>query len=213
MITIPLILALFKLLTMQRDREKKIPIKQQLVTVLPKPLTKVLNPIFLTIVLLLPLFAASQKTTASLTSQNSNRNSIDITIGGTGLFLSTNYNRVLFVQPGYFVNASVGIGAVIIAGGLTLPHQLTMNFGKKNSFLEVGIGGSYWTGKDDSVDPATAKNIHSYNISPILGWRKNISKHFVFRIYASPLIHISGEYIANNQAITAFGGLSFGYSF
>ena len=208
-----LIFALVKLLTMQRDREKRIKIKQQLVTVPPNPLTKVLNSVLLTIVLLLPLFAASQNTTADLTTQNINRNSIDITVGGTGLFLSTNYNRVLFVQPSYFVNAAVGIGSVIIAGGLTVPHQLTMNFGKKNSFLEVGVGGSYWTGKDDTIDPATAKNIHSYNISPILGWRKNISKHFVFRIYASPLIHISGEYIANNQAITAFGGLSFGYSF
>ena len=132
------------------------------------------------------------------------KNAVDFTLGGQGILGSLNYYRVLTVQPGYFVNFSVGAGTAYMVGGTTFPHQLTINFGKKSSFLEMGVGGTFWTGKDTST--GTFDNVSSYVTSPVLGWRKHFDNNFTLRIYANPLMNSLEE-------IIPFGGISFGYRF
>jgi len=158
--------------------------------------------------------------TLSLHSQNDdnehsshfvNKNSIDISLGGLGLFVSANYARTLMVRPTFFVVASAGIGTVPGIGGISVPHQITFNLGKKTSFLELGVGGSYWTGKSNSS--GFTESINSYNLSPIIGWRKIIKSSFVFRVFASPLIHVLGEYYIEDYSVVPYGGVSFGYCF
>jgi hypothetical protein len=159
--------------------------------------------------LLMTTMAFCQEKQDDLGKSKVRKNSVDITLGGSGLFLSTNYSRVIMAKPNYFINASVGIGTVIMTGGITLPHQLTFNFGKKSSFLELGLGGTFWTGK--SNDSGYTETINSYYLSPIVGWRKNFKNNLVFRVYTNPLFYISGE--ESEHTITPYAGISLGYSF
>jgi hypothetical protein len=139
------------------------------------------------------------------------KNNIDLTIGGNGLFASINYSRILLTKSNYFINATIGIGTVPFTGGITIPHQITFNLGKKNSFIELGIGGSYWSGKSNAS--GYTETLNSYQISPIIGWRKHFNNNLVFRVYANPLFHISGEYYIENYSVIPYLGVSLGYSF
>ena len=159
--------------------------------------------------LLLSSIVLSQETTNDLNKHRLRKNSIDLTLGGSGLFLSANYTRTIIVKPNYFVSASVGIGTVIMIGGVSVPHQLSFNIGKKSSFLELGLGGTYWTGK--SNESGYTETISSYFLSPVVGWRKNFNNNLVFRVYANPLFYISGE--QSDYAITPFMGISLAYNF
>lgn len=138
-------------------------------------------------------------------------NLVDITYGGTGLFLSANYSRVLLLQRNFFASASMGVGSVLGAGGLSLPHQFTVNFGKSRDFFETGIGGSFWAGKSNSS--GVNESIFSYNISPVAGYRRYIYDDFVLRIYASPLFHVAGEIFFGEYKILPYGGICLGYTF
>lgn len=157
--------------------------------------------------LLLSVIAYSQENEDL--SETVKKNTVDLTVGGTGLFVSVNYSRILLIKSNYFINTSAGIGTVIMIGGVSVPHQLTFNIGKKSSFLELGIGGTFWTGK--SNESGYTDIINSYYISPIVGWRKNFKNNLVFRTYANPLFYISGE--KSEYQITPFMGISLGYSF
>jgi hypothetical protein len=161
--------------------------------------------------LLLSMVVYSQENDNNLSKLVKRKNNIDLTIGGTGLFASVNYNRILLVKSNYFINASVGIGTVPFIGGITLPHQVTFNLGKKSSFLELGIGGSYWNSKSNAS--GYTETVNSYQLSPIIGWRKHFNNNLIFRAYANPLIHISGEYYIENYSIIPYLGISLGYSF
>ncbi len=139
------------------------------------------------------------------------KNSIDLTIGGNGLFASVDYNRTLFIKSNYFVSASVGLGTVPFVGGITIPHQVTFNLGKKNSFIELGIGGSYWSGESNAS--GYTETLSSYQLSPIIGWRKHFNNNLIFRLYVNPLFHVFGEYYIENYSVLPYLGVSLGYCF
>ena len=139
------------------------------------------------------------------------KNSIDATIGGMGLGISINYSRVLSTKEKYFVVASVGIGTLPAIGGYSIPHQVTFNIGSDSNFMELGIGGNYWSGKTNSS--GYTETTSSYNLAPIIGWRKHFKNNLIFRIYANPLFHVSGEYFYENYAVVPYVGMSLGYGF
>ncbi|MCD4681259.1 MAG: hypothetical protein K8S00_12815 [Bacteroidales bacterium] len=157
------------------------------------------------------LFSVTHSQNNTLRNTIIKKNIIDISLGGSGLFLSANYSRVIFITSKYFVNTSVGIGTVPFVGGFSVPHQISFNIGKENSFLELGIGGSYWSGKSNSS--GYTETLYSYNLSPIIGWRKNFKSNMSFRAYLNPLIHISGEYYIENYSVVPYLGVSIGYAF
>jgi hypothetical protein len=159
------------------------------------------------------LFVAFLVASSAIYGQNKSikNNSIDLSIGGLGLGISINYSRTLAIKEKYFVVASVGVGAIPSIGGVSIPHSVSYNIGKGSNFLELGLGGCYWQGK--SNDSGYTESIHSYQLAPIVGWRKNFANNLNLRLFASPLIHISGEYFYENKDLTPYLGLSFGYGF
>ncbi len=139
------------------------------------------------------------------------KNSIDISINFPFIAPSIEYGRVLTHKEKWFLNVSAGIGTVAYAGGVTIPQQLTFNLGKRSGFFEIGAGGIFWNGDTDSSGFTERES--SYNIGPLLGWRKYCKRKFFFRVYMNPLVlsPISNDfsdvlYILNT-------GVSFGYSF
>jgi hypothetical protein len=169
------------------------------------------NSLFIPL-LFLSIITFGQEDSGADSYRDAKKNTVEFTIAGSGLIASFNYGRVLVSQPNYFIIASLGVGAVTsFSGGTTIPHQLTFNIGKKTSFLELGIGGSYWTGKTN--ESGFTESETSYNLSPIIGWRKIFKKNMVFRVYANPLIHVSGVYVVGDYAVYPFMGVSLGYRF
>ena len=160
---------------------------------------------------LLLLLLALSSSTFSQENIDLKKNAVDIAIGGNGLFISTNYSRIVLVKPNYFINTLVGIGTIPSVGGVTLPHQITFNIGKNSSYLELGIGGTFWSGKSNSS--GYSETVTSYQLSPIIGWRKNFKNNLVFRAYANPLFHISGEYFIEDYSVVPYAGVSLGYAF
>jgi len=139
------------------------------------------------------------------------KNSVSLNMGLMFLAPSVEYGRILLQKEKWFLNGSAGIGTVAMAGGVTVPHQLTFNIGKRSSFFEVGAGGVFWNGTTDASGFTERES--SYNIGPLLGWRKYCKRKFFFRLYMNPLVlsPISNDfsdifYILNT-------GFSFGYSF
>ena len=139
------------------------------------------------------------------------KNSVDATIGGMGLGISLNYSRTISVKDNYFIVASAGIGTLPALGGYSIPHQITYNIGSNSSYLELGLGGNYWSGKTNSSGYTETTN--SYNLSPIIGWRKHFRNNLIVRVYANPLFHISGEYFYEDNVIVPYLGVSLGYGF
>jgi len=148
----------------------------------------------------------------SLAESLERKNNIDITLGGMGLFTSINYNRIVSVKSNYFINTSVGIGIVPGVGGISYPHQLKFNLGSQNSFFELGVGGTYVDFESERTT-GTKEKVTSYQLSPIIGWRKHFSNHLVFRPYASPLFHVSGEFYVEDYTVIPYGGIGLGYRF
>ena len=141
----------------------------------------------------------------------SKKNSVEFLAGGTGLFMSLNYSRTLQEKEAYFTTVMLGAGTVPMIGGITLPHEVNFNIGKKSGFLILGLGGSYWTGKSNAS--GFTETIYSYNVSPIIGWRKHFGNSMLFKAYINPMVRISGEYFIGNNAVLPFGGIGIGYRF
>jgi len=137
------------------------------------------------------------------------QNSFDVSIGGLGLFASLNFSRYVLIKENYFVNTSIGIGTAPMVGGMILPHQITFNYGKNRKFLEVGMGGTYWVSTIHD-EPHKGDVVHSYNLAPIVGWRIHFKNNMVFRVFATPIFHVAGEYIFNDYSILPYGGFSLG---
>jgi hypothetical protein len=139
-----------------------------------------------------------------------NLNTIDMTYGGSGLYVSANYSRKILEENDYFINASVGAGSFIGLGGLTLAQQVTFNYGRGNNYLEAGLGGSY---RSRVGNIRGMEDRFSCSISPILGYRRDLVGGFVFRIYINPLIRVAGDYFYWEWPVAPYSGLSLGYSF
>ena len=138
-------------------------------------------------------------------------NVVDITLGGPGLFVSLNYSRKHYIRREYFLNVSAGAGSYPGIGGISLPHQLTFNYGRGMNYFEAGVGGSYWRGIGFSS--GNTDIISSYNLSPVAGYRRDLYNDFVFRVYVNPLFHIAGDNFYEDRSVLPYAGISLGYSF
>jgi len=156
----------------------------------------------------------------SITVYSQEKTNSDFTVPKNSVYLNLNmpffapsveYGRVIHSGFKGFLDGSAGIGSISFAGGVTVPHKLCFNFGEKDSFIEVGIGGVYWNGTTSSSDYTEREG--SYNIGPVIGWRKYTMKNFIFRIYMNPLIlpPQSDDYKDTYYILNT--GFSFGYSF
>jgi hypothetical protein len=168
-----------------------------------------IKKISLFIFLLFTVAVTAQENDTNLKNRFKHKNIADLTLGGTGIGLSINYGRILIAKSNYFVDMSVGLG--VMPNGITLPHSIRVNLGVGNNFLELGVGGTYITGKTD--ESGFTESFYSYQLSPIIGWRRHFENNLVFRVYANPLIHLAGDNFIEDYSIVPYLGLSLGYRF
>jgi len=167
------------------------------------------KPVITIIILLLTLPVLAQKKDFSREEAFQHKNSVALTLAGNGLFLSIDYDRILFVRPKVFMDANMGIGVSPWVSGIIYSHQLIVNVGKKTGFFMVGVGGTFGWFKTDSS--GFTETVFHYYLSPIAGWKKIFRSHLFLTVYASPLIPVyaSGCY----NPVIPFGGASFGFTF
>lgn len=115
--------------------------------------------------------------------------------GGSGLVASVNVGKPIIMHHSFRLNFQWGLGmSSEIVGSdppVNIPAQLTCNFGRKNSFFEVGVGSSLVLGSKlgkEINEPASSE----LYLSPVIGFRHETRKWFA-RFYACPLFHVSGD--------------------
>ena len=100
-------------------------------------------------------------------------NNISVNVLGDASLISLNYERLFLINPNTFITGKIGIGyneefqlfswgdATPPSKYLTIPHHITVNFGKRKHFFEAGLGGTFIHGN-------TSQHYIPY---PIVGYR------------------------------------------
>jgi hypothetical protein len=125
------------------------------------------------------------------------KNNIYANFGGDASIVSINYERLLLINPHFFLSGKVGVGyntefdMPIKIGGvelsnktktppqfITSTHHITANYGERKWFFEFGLGGTVVGGNTDM----------KYLLYPIAGFRLQPlkSKKVNLRAFACP---------------------------
>lgn len=163
------------------------------------------------LIFLLP-FVSSYAQEDSLTTHNRSDFTMSLNVAGDVSILSLGFDKLFFIKPALTISGKLGLG---FNGEFDLtdnpsntyfilPHHVTANYGKKKSFLEFGIGGSFVTGSQ----------ISEYFVYPILGYRFHPFKNpgFSFRVWLFYPIGQTSRLEELNILLAPYG-LSFGIAF
>jgi len=141
-----------------------------------------------------------------------NRNSIQFELFGNGILYSINYERILNKKTSYQFCSRLGFtylpNTATSQSSLGFTGEFNLLMGKKNKFLEIGSGFTYWNNTED----------YYYSTGfyvPRIGLRYKFpnGKSFI-RVGFTPLININTDSRVNvTPKFSPFGGLAIGYSF
>lgn len=148
------------------------------------------------------------------------KNNVNLEVLGSASLVSLNFDRLFVVNPNLMLSGKIGVGfnqsqtfcfgdCDKKIGLLTVPHHLTINIGKKHHFLELGVGGTLFTGYHLA---------QQYVLYPLIGYRGTPLKSGKgnFRIFA--LIPFSSKnnnsllFLNKDNVLILPFGLSFGLS-
>lgn len=146
------------------------------------------------------------------------RNALSFDVaGGLTLGVGVNYHRVLFPVNGPggaeigFASAHLGAGLNALHGSFALPHGFSFNLGRQGNYFEVGYTASYATHSDyrwrsdTGCGCAIITPERRYYGMPLLGYRRQAPRGFLFRLHAAPYL--------NGSEVFPWGGVSVGKSF
>ena len=144
-------------------------------------------------------------------------NNISLNFFGDASKISINYEKQYLLTESGFLSTKFGLGynqefclslfglsCSNIEEYLTIPHHVTVNFGKRRSFFEFGLGGTILYG--ETSEP--------YIIYPIIGYRflPLQSNKINFRLYFLPPPYADGPSGQPDIIFSVFG-VSVGTSF
>lgn len=99
-------------------------------------------------------------------------NSLNINILGDASIFSAHFEKLFPLKGNFLIAGKLGVGyneelVICVFGNcsppekyFTVPHHITLNYGRKKHFIEVGLGGTLLVG-----------NTEQYLFYPILGYR------------------------------------------
>jgi len=119
-------------------------------------------------------------------------------LGDVTLF-SINFEKLYVINPGFFVAGKIGVGFTKEINFsfwgydppdnyfTTLPHHISLNFGHRRSFFEVGMGGDFVLFRPTHEYYADNTYDTYYYLYPFVGYRfQNMhSNKLVFRAFVS----------------------------
>ncbi len=121
------------------------------------------------------------------------KNSLDFNYILTPIPLGGNitYNRVIYTDLDYFLEANLGFEAIFFVGWLAIPHGITLNYGSSGShYLLLGLNGRYVV---DGSEIEEGGSIETYNgyfppISPLVGWKYVVNNRFSFKLWGNMIL-------------------------
>ncbi|PJB14147.1 MAG: hypothetical protein CO118_10125 [Flavobacteriales bacterium CG_4_9_14_3_um_filter_32_8] len=130
------------------------------------------------------------------------KNSIYLELGGNAFIYSINYDRIFFTKESLHIGVRAGLFFFPnYEGNLSaIPIEFNLLYGRKNSFLEIGIGQTFNLTIEDDLSASTIRLGYRFQ-------RKERGNGFMFRIAALPLCSV------HNQQFGLWAGLSLGYAF
>lgn len=140
-------------------------------------------------------------------------NGIYLNLLGDASLISVNYERIVFVSPAFALSGKLGLGynkefKLCLFGVCppadeyaTIPHHITVNFGKGRHFFEFGLGGTLISG--NKSQPYLLYPIFGYRILPLSSNKTN------FRLFAQ----IPFQRLEKPGILFSPIGLSLGVSF
>ncbi len=145
-------------------------------------------------------------------------NNFSLNLLGEASIISLNYERLFPLGKLFLLSAKLGVGTNADWCGIihceenykakhaiTFPHHITLNFGKKKAFFEIGYGGTYLSWKYSPVYIPSA--IFAFRLQPVE------SNKFSFRVFIqNPLIK-SGNGLKFDKVLFIPVGFSFGVGF
>ena len=164
---------------------------------------------FLNLILIVSAIAQNQHDNRDSTMRNIQRNSFYIELGGNGVIISINYERIvpLGTKTGLGFRIGAGTAGSIDTANTAIAYtglvEINFLFGKSKHFLETGIGFTNAFTVNDTEQLCSIR----------LGYRYQGEKGFLFKI--APMYLYNFEKLKGNHDV--FGGIwlgaSFGYSF
>lgn len=136
------------------------------------------------------------------------RNAFSGQILGLGGLFSVGYDRLLWENEKLFLAAGLGVG--MIPNGVSIPHYLTVNLGKKRHYVELGVGGTFATGSFTSWNNT---NHLLYGIAPVVGYRFQPARGFFLRTYICPTVFVVDKNDLLPGAFYPYTGVDLGYCF
>jgi hypothetical protein len=139
------------------------------------------------------------------------KNQFYLELGGNGIIYSLNYERLL--SENFTLRGGIGYtpGLIFVEGTfIHIPFTASYLIGSSSSKFEMGLGFTYFTGRDVEIFGLEGGDKSVIVLTGIIGYRYVSQKGFVFRIAFTPF------YNPNNTEDSRFlpsGGLSFGYVF
>lgn len=155
------------------------------------------------------LLADAQIDTIKYDHYRSAKNCVFGEIAGSGYLFSVHYERTLWTNDELSFQARIGVGSAILINAIpTIGVNTT--YGKRANKLEFGFNviRTYAIG----IMGGDGKYIMG---NPLIGYRYQKEKGFVFRASFCPFIPISDpdDFLPNDRIFIPFGGISFGYAF
>jgi len=162
-------------------------------------------------ILLLIIFCKKSIAQQNSEANSLNKNSTYIEVGGSGLWYSFNYDRIVRRKERTALSARVGFsyfGNLANTNTITFPLSISFLYGKHKNFLELGGGPTTLYSFDENITGIGALGIIGFRHQPME------SKGLMYRIVFNPFI---GEYSTDkgywNWVSIPWGGVSFGYVF
>ncbi|MDF1673824.1 MAG: hypothetical protein P1U41_09970 [Vicingaceae bacterium] len=156
----------------------------------------------------LPLISNAQK---DIENSSINKNSVYLEVGGSGLWYSINYDRILFKREHKALSVRAGIsylGDFSDTNAITIPISASFLYGRNKNFLEVGGG--------PTTLHSFAESITGVGAIGIIGFRHQHTnnKGLMYRIVFNPfLVEYSTDKGYWNWVAIPWAGISLGYTF
>ncbi len=153
------------------------------------------------------------------------RHAVFLELGGNGIAYSVNYDRLISYSENFKTSVRGGVFAQWWNGGAVgFPVEINGLIGKKQHFLEVGLGGMYSYGVEgikwkapNEQGKEGYENYSAFHVSSRVGYRlQKAEGGFFFRAAYTPMVRIYTNNPQEEQNPDWFGhwfGIGVGRSF
>ena len=160
--------------------------------------------------LLLLMLSTSGLTQTENEDEKIHKNSGYLELGGSGLWYSLNYDRVIkkYKRTAFTGRTGLSYFGNLDTNTMTMPLEFSFLLGKKKHFAEIGIGPTFLQAFTEHISAMAVLGVIGYRFQPM------VKRGLMFRATFTPFIgEISSEKGYWNWVRIPWGGVSIGYIF